>query len=439
MEPERRGCVRPLDLKHNSQEEDVLTTTKPFTIPKNLVVKAYKLVSENKGAAGVDRQSLEDFDKDLKDNLYRIWNRLSSGSYFPPAVKAVPIPKKQGGERILGIPTVSDRIAQMVVKLVFEPTVDPYFLPDSYGYRPNKSALDAVGVTRQRCWRYDWVLEFDIKGLFDNIDHELLMKAVRKHTSEKWVILYIERWLKAPMQLPDGTLKERTRGTPQGGVISPVLSNLFLHYVFDAWMTRKYPSMLWCRYADDGLVHCKTEQAAQQLLAALRQRFAECGLELHPAKTRIIYCKDGKRRGKYSQTAFDFLGYTFRKRRVKVRERKALFISFSPAVSRTALKSMRAATCERDLQRRTELELKDIAEMVNPALRGWIEYYGRYHRSALYPVFRHLNLKLVIWAKRKYKRLRGSKTRATKFLLKIAEAQPQLFAHWKLGMVGALA
>jgi len=438
MESERRGCVRLLKLKYNSQEEDSLTTTKPFTIPKNLVVKAYRLVKENKGAAGVDQQSLDDFDKNLKDNLYRIWNRLSSGSYFPPAVKAVPIPKKNGGERILGIPTVSDRIAQMVVKLVFEPTVEPHFLPDSYGYRPNKSALDAVGITRQRCWRYNWVLEFDIKGLFDNIDHELLMKAVRKHTSEKWVILYIERWLKAPVQLSDGTLVERTKGTPQGGVISPVLSNLFLHYVFDAWMTRKHPTMPWCRYADDGLVHCRTVQEAQQILATLTQRFAECKLELHPAKTKIVYCKDGKRRGDYPQTEFDFLGFTFRRRMVKGKQNN-LFVSFTPAASKTASKSMRAKTRERNLQRRTDLELKDIAKMVNPVIRGWIEYYGRYHRSALEPVFRHFNMKLVAWVKRKYKRFKGHKTRAAIFLEKLSERQPQLFAHWKIGMVGAFA
>jgi len=416
-----------------------LTTIKPFTIPKDLVVKAYKLVKENKGAAGVDQQTLDDFDKDLKDNLYRIWNRLSSGSYFPPAVKAVPIPKKQGGERILGIPTVSDRIAQMVVKLVYEPTVEPYFLPDSYGYRPNKSALDAVGVTRQRCWQYSWVLEFDIKGLFDNIDHELLMKAVRKHTDNKWVILYIERWLKAPMQLPDGTLIERTKGTPQGGVISPVLSNLFLHYVFDSWMTRNYPGMLWCRYADDGLVHCRTEQEAQQLLAMLTQRFAECRLELHPTKTKIIYCKDSNRRGGYPQTEFDFLGYTFRPRLVKQSKRSILFVSFTPAASKTAMKSMRAKIREQGFQRKTELELSDIAKIVNPVLRGWMEYYGRYQPSILHSVFRHFNRKLVRWTMRKYKRFRGQKTNAAIYLQEIAKKQPQLFAHWKSGAGKAFA
>lgn len=234
------------------------------------------------------------------------------GGYFPPPVKAVPIPKKQGGTRILGIPTVADRIAQAVVKLVFEPKVEPIFLKDSCGYRPNKSALEAVGVTRKRCWQHDWVLEFNIVGLFDNIPHELLMKAVRKHTSCKWVILYIERWLKAPMQKVDGKLIERTCGTPQGGVISPVLSNLFLHYVFDVWMEQNHPIKPWCRYADDGLVHYKTKHDAEMLLQELRKRFAECGLELHPVKTKIVYCKDGSRKGGHSEIKFDFLGFTFR-------------------------------------------------------------------------------------------------------------------------------
>lgn len=413
--------------------------TKPFTIPKELVVEAYKRVKGNAGAAGVDQQSIADFDKNLKDNLYKLWNRLSSGSYFPPPVKAVPIPKKQGGERILGIPTVSDRIAQMVVKLVFEPTVEPYFYPDSYGYRPNKSALDAVGVTRQRCWQYDWCIEFDIKGLFDNISHELLMKAVRKHTDNKWVILYIERWLKAPMQLPDGSLVERTKGTPQGGVVSPVLSNLFLHYVFDVWMTKHHPMAPWCRYADDGLVHCRTEQEALQILAALKERFETCKLDLHPRKTKIVYCKDGSRKRQYSQMEFDFLGYTFRRRLVKNSKRNSMFVSFTPAVSKKALKSMQAETRKWGFRNRTDFGLNDIANMYNPILRGWIGYYGRYCPSALYPALRHFNKTLVAWVMRKYKKLRGHKTRAIAFLEGVLERQPKLFVHWSKGMVGAFA
>lgn len=416
-----------------------MSTTKSFAISKHLVYEAFEAVKAKGGAAGVDGQSIEDFERDLKDNLYKVWNRMSSGSYFPPAVKAVAIPKRDGGERVLGIPTVADRVAQMVVKRTFEPAVEPMFLPDSYGYRPGKSALDAVGVTRERCWRNDWVLEFDIKGLFDNISHELLLRAVYRHTECKWVRLYIERWLKAPMQLADGTLVKRTKGTPQGGVVSPVLSNLFLHYAFDAWMGRTFPRVPWCRYADDGLVHCKTESEAQAILAALAARLAECGLELHPDKTRIVYCKDGSRKGKYPNTEFDFLGYTFRPRLVKNHKRNSLFVGFTPAVSSAALTAMRQATRRSNIRNRTDLSLDDIARYYNPVLRGWMEYYGRFCPSAMHPVLRHFNKTLVAWAMRKYRRLRVHKTRAVCLLDRISRREPHLFVHWQRGMVGAFA
>ena len=411
--------------------------TKQFNIPKQLFVQAFKLVKENAGAAGVDKQSLEDFEKNLKDNLYKLWNRMSSGCYFPPPVKAVAIPKKSGGERILGVPTVGDRICQMVVKLVFEPMVEPHFLSDSYGYRPNRSALDAIGVTRQRCWQYDWVLEFDIRGLFDNISHELLMKAVNKHTQEKWILLYVERWLKAPMQQTDGNITARTCGTPQGGVVSPVLSNLFLHYVFDTWMQRNYPEIQWCRYADDGLLHCKTLQQAEAILQKLTQRFKECGLELHPDKTKIVYCKDGKRKGKYPNKEFNFLGYTFRSRECKNPRTNELFESFTPAVSKAVLKSMRVRTRRSGVRNRTELDLNGIAKWFNPILQGWLNYYGRYARSAMYPMARHFNLTLVAWAMKKYRHLRNKRTKAAIFVERIARKQPQLFAHWQIGVFGA--
>lgn len=407
------------------------TKPKQFVISKQLVVAAYKLVKANAGAAGVDQQTLQDFDLNLKDNLYKIWNRMSSGNYFPPAVRAVPIPKKTGGERILGIPTVSDRIAQMVVKLTFEPLVEPHLHPDSYGYRPSRSALDAVGVTRQRCWKYDWVLEFDIKGLFDNIDHDLLMKAVRKHTDNRWVILYIERWLKAPMQMPDGTSTARTKGVPQGGVISPVLSNLFLHYTFDMFMSRNFPTVKWCRYADDGVVHCKTESEALHIRDVLEKRFNECQLELHPEKTKIIYCKDGKRKGEYPNTCFTFLGYDFRRRMTVNSRNGSRFLNFTPAVSKSALKSMRSKIRGYKIRRRSQYKLEDIAKQLNPILNGWFTYYGRYTPSAMRGFQSYFDSKLVSWAMRKYKKLRGRKVRASHFIKAIKEENPNLFTHWR--------
>jgi len=394
-------------------------------------------VKANAGAAGVDNQSLLDFEKNLKSNLYKLWNRLSSGSYFPPPVKAVAIPKKTGGERILGIPTVSDRIAQMVVKLEFEPQVEPHFLPDSYGYRPNKSALDAIGITRQRCWRNNWVLEFDIKGLFDNIPHDLLLKAVYKHTDSPWVRLYIKRWLTASMLMPNGKLVERGMGTPQGGVISPVLSNLFLHYVFDKWLQNHYPKTLWCRYADDGLVHCHSEEQTLHMLKVLKDRFQACGLELHPVKTKIVYCKDGKRKGNYVNTSFDFLGYTFRRRVCKDRKHNILFVSFNPAVSNVALKAMRLKIKKLKVRQRSDLSIVQVAKWLNPMINGWINYYGQHYRSALYRLSHYVNKTLVRWARCKFKPLRWHKTRAMKYLLGLSEQCPYLFAHWKAGMVGA--
>lgn len=381
-----------------------MNKAKSFNIPKQLVYNAYKRVKENKGAAGIDNQTIEQFEENLKDNLYKIWNRMSSGSYFPSSVKVVEIPKKNGGIRRLGVPTVEDRIAQMTAKIYFEPMVEPYFHEDSYGYRSGKSAIDAVGITRTRCWKYNWVLEFDIKGLFDNIDHKLLMKAVKKHTDKRWIILYIERWLKAPFQFEDGTIEERKAGTPQGGVISPVLANLFMHYAFDKWMERTFPNNPWARYADDAVIHCKTKMEAEIIHKQLKQRLRECKLELHPDKTRIVYCKDDDRREEHENIKFDFLGYTFRPRRSKNRYGK-YFINFTPAVSNKACKAMRQVIRNWRIHLRPDIELIDISRMYNPIIRGWINYYGRYYKSALYPVLKHLNRALVHWARRKYKKL----------------------------------
>jgi len=360
-----------------SAGEESVDKTKPFEISKHVVWEAYKRVKANKGAAGIDEESITAFEENLKGNLYKIWNRMSSGSYFPPPVKVVEIPKKNGGMWTLGVPTVADRIAQMVAKMYFEPVVEPVFLPDSYGYRPGKSAIEAVAVTRKRCWRYNWLLEFDIKGLFDNIDWELLMRAVRKHTDCQWLLLYIERWLRAPFQTADGRVKERKAGVPQGGVVSPLLSNLFLHSVVDVWMKRNHPQAPWARYADDAVVHCRSLEEADELLQQLHVRFRECGLELHPDKTCIVYCKDDDRRGEYPETTFDFLGYTFRPRRSKNRYGK-FFINFTPAVCTKACKPMRQTIRHWYLQLKPDKELADISHMFNPVLRGWINYYGRF-------------------------------------------------------------
>ena len=320
--------------------------------------------------------------------------------------------------------------------MTLEPDLDPIFLPDCYGYRPGKSALEAVGVTRKRCWKYDWVLEFDIKGLFDNITHDLLLKAVRKHVKCKWALIYIERWLTAPME-QDGTTIARDRGTPQGGVISPILANLFLHYTFDLWMRRTHPDLRWCRYADDGLVHCRTEQEARALKAALQARLAECGLEMHPDKTKIVYCKDGKRKASYPNVTFDFVGYGFRPRRAKNVRSGKLFCNFAPAVSASALKSMRATIRDLNLRRQTHVALTAIAQKINPLLRGWIAYYGRFSRNALGPILRYVNQTVMAWMVRKFKRFRGRKTKAGHALERLVRKRPDLFAHWKIGMCGS--
>jgi RNA-directed DNA polymerase len=403
---------------------------KSFDIPRKLVWEAYKRVKSNKGAAGVDDQSIAEFEKNLRDNLYRIWNRMSSGSYFPPPVRMVEIPKSDGKKRMLGIPTVSDRVAQMVVKMTLEVKIEPYFHPDSYGYRPNKSAVDALGVARRRCWDLDWVIDLDIKGFFDNINHDLLMRALRKHTKSKWVLLYIERWLKVSGQKADGTLVKREKGTPQGGVISPLLANLFLHYALDEWLRRNYPSCAFERYADDSVVHCRSEPEAIALWAAIERRLGDCGLELHPEKTKVVYCKDDARRKDYENTKFDFLGYTFRSRLSKNKFGR-FFVNFSPAISNKAKKAIREEIRNWGIPRKSDKSLEDIARMFDPIIRGWINYYGRFYRSELFTLYDYLNVRLALWATRKFKRLRGRRRRATHWLGRIALKQPKLFAHWQ--------
>lgn len=404
---------------------------KSFDISKRQVWEAYKCVKTNRGCAGIDKQSIAEFEEDISNNLYKIWNRMSSGSYFPSPVMRVEIPKEDGRTRPLGIPTVADRIAQMVVKNYLEPILEPHFHVDSYGYRPNKSALDAVGMARKRCWRYNWVLDLDIKGFFDNISHELLMKAVTKHTECRWVLLYVERWLKASVAMLDGSFLYPEKGTPQGGVVSPLLANLFLHYAFDYWMQRKYPHVPFERYADDMVCHCRTESQARKLLADLNERLGDCGLELHSEKTKIVYCKDEDRKGDYPVKKFDFLGYTFRPRLSRNRRGK-FFVNFSPAMSNKAAKAIRKKIRSWSWQLRPGDTLEDLARECNSIIRGWIYYYGRYYPSAMRRILEHINWRLVRWATCKYKKLRGRQRKAKIWLKRIALRQPNLFVHWRI-------
>jgi len=409
---------------------------KPFDIPKREVWEAFKRVKANQGAAGVDGQSIADFEADLSNNLYKLWNRLSSGSYFPPPVRRVDIPKADGGTRPLGIPTVADRIAQEVARRYLEPILEPLFHVDSYGYRPGKSAIDAVRTARQRCWRYDWVLDLDVRSYFDSIDWELMLTAVRHHTDCPWVLLYIERWLKAPVQMEDGGVVPRQAGTPQGGVISPLLANLFLHYAFDMWMARTYPHIPFERYADDAICHCRSVEEAQVLWKALADRLSVCKLVLHPDKTQIVYCKDVNRRGDHPNQSFDFLGFAFRARKTVWHGHRYAH-GFRPAVSPKALKAISRTIRGWALHHRSDKSLQDLATIYNPYIRGWTNYYGQFYRKQLRPTLLRIDTYLVRWARWKFKRLRRRHWGAREWLARVRCANPTLFSHWRFLYVGS--
>ena len=409
-----------------------MNKTKPFSISQHWVYAAYLKVRSNGGSGGVDGVTLNEFGKHYKNHLYRLWNQMSSGSYIPPPVKLMEIPKKGGGKRPLGIPTIADRIGQTVVKELLEPVLDPLFHEDSYGYRPKKSAVDAIAKARVRCWKQAWVIDLDIKGFFDNIPHDLLMKAVRKHCDCNWMLLYIERWLVAPLQLSDGTIVARTKGVPQGSVIGPLLANLYLHYCMDIWLSRRYPLCPFERYADDAIIHCRTEQEGLHVMKELEERLKECGLEMHPLKTKLVYCKDSNRLASYPNVMFDFLGYRFMPRMAQNSNRGEWFTNCLPAVSKKAMKSMNEKMREWTVLQATGATIQEVAYYINPVLRGWINYYGKFYKTKL-KLFMHIvNVKLASWARKKYKNLRRSENRAMNWLHGIAIRRPGLFAHWSL-------
>ncbi len=406
---------------------------KSYDIPKRLVWDAWLKVKENGGAAGADGVTIEQFEEDLSGNLYRLWNRMSSGSYFPGPVRAVEIPKqgKKVGVRVLGIPSVVDRVAQAAAAMALVPSVEPVFHEDSYGYRPGRSPVDAVAVCRERCFRKDWVVDLDIRSFFDSVSWDLMLKAVAHHTDQKWVVLYVERWLKAPMQKPDGTLVPRVKGMPQGSPISPCLANLFLHYGLDAWMVREFPTVQFERFADDAVIHCVSESQARLVRDAVARRLVEVGLELHPDKTRIVYCKDSRRRGDYEEISFTFCGYTFRPRRAYNQRAGEVFTGFLPAVSPEKLTMMSRRVASWRLHRRTTLDLTDLAAGVNLVLRGWFGYFTVFYPTAVIPLCQRIDRHLVRWARWKYKRLQRSGRRAWAWLYGVRLRNPEMFVHWR--------
>jgi group II intron reverse transcriptase/maturase len=405
---------------------------KTVPIEMEQVEAAYKKVRKGGKSAGIDNESWPEFEKNLENNLYVIWNRLSSGSYHPQAVREAEIPKKDGKKRKLGIPTLRDRIAQQVVKEYMEKNIDKLFHENSYGYRPLKSAHQALEQVKQNCYKYDWVIDLDISKFFDEIDHELMMKAVTHVEKETWVKLYVDRWLKMPIQKPDGTIVEKQgKGTPQGGVISPLLSNLYLHYSLDAWLSKHYPSISFVRYADDAIIHCHTKAEAAEVLESVIQRLKEVKLRVNEEKTRIAYCKDYRRKEKQEIVKFDFLGFSYQPRARKSKLDGKLFTAFTPEISKANQKRIREEINNVNLLKFTYATAIDIAERLNPKLRGWIGYYGLYSKHRLRFTLMTVDLKLIKWIKKKFK-ISGKRAAYRKLTL-MKQETPNLFYHWQMG------
>ena len=435
MGVERRTGVTQLRLPLTTPQRgrDSGSETKSIPITKRMIWESYKKVRKNKGAAGIDEETIDMYEQRLEDNLYTLWNRMSSGSYFPPPVLEVEIPKDDGRKRKLGIPTVNDRVAQQVLKNYLEQRFEAEFSPQSYGYRPLKSAHQAVEQVRKNVRRYQWVIDMDISGFFDNMSHELLQKAIERHVEEKWAKMYITRWLQAPIEDREGIKRTRDgRGTPQGGVISPLLANLFLHYAFDKWLEITYPNLCFVRYADDIIVHCNSQAEAEEVLIAIKLRMGGCKLELNEKKTSIVYCKKDHRKDKFKTVQFDFLGFSFQPRSAS-NHGKELFLSYDCAISRKSENKIVEVFRKLKFHRWTSFDLSRIAQVLNPKIRGWINYYRKFKMHKLSRIFMILNERLVRWAVNKYRRFGNSFAKAGRWLRNLAVCYPGLFVHWHYG------